>query len=544
MSLIIKSEPDVVELSSDEESIALLRNRLPNPRDRSSSPDTQCSICLDGLTNKCYTDSCWHLFCFECLKRWSISEPTCPLCKKRFDSIFHSFDDQGDHQIYEVPQPRYPTEPVLPRIILRPLDDLTDANRMNLYMDLIRRNERDNDMGHLANLYDPEYHDNGRFLGRFYDDVVTRDFADPARALIGIIGQATRVQVYLENAWAQPLPDLSGRFRQCSSAFFRNNPAQVHRLQPFILRDLNAIRESARLEGETINVRDNNVTTVTQLIMRTLTAYEIREGFMINSLRPFLSWRALHFCHELHNFANSPYDIVGYDRHVQFSLRSRTSHPLDIHPELSENALNLSSEFEPPPAILLENPNYRVIGETIVLDSDNEEPQLPILEVIVVSSSGDDSDVEILSHSFRPIESLNSASIDQPSTSTGIRDSLDRSNNRYNLRRRRLQSVQSRYPFRPRRMPIVDSSSSDEESINTTRSSETDRMKSRDINNKNKIKPKKRKIKKRKLNNDSRSEFRSINRNRSYSESSSSSGDTDIRPNNNFIHTDISDIVL
>jgi len=64
------------------------------------------------------------------------------------------------------------------------------------------------------------------------------------------------------------------------------------------------------------------------------------------------------------------------------------------------------------------------------LDSDNEEPQLPILEVIVVSSSGDDSDVEILSHSFRPIESLNSASIDQPSTSTGIRDSLDRPNNR------------------------------------------------------------------------------------------------------------------
>lgn len=110
--------------------------------------------------------------------------------------------------------------------------------------------------------------------------------------------------------------------------------------------------------------------------------------------------------------------------------------------------------------------------------------------------------------------------------------------NRYNLRRRRLQSVQSRYPFRTRRRPIVDSSSSDEESINTTRSSETDHMKSRDINNKNKRKSKKKKIKKRKFNNDPRSEFRSINRNRSYSESSSSSGETDIRPNNNFIHTD------
>lgn len=64
-------DSDVVELSSDEESITPQTNRLPNPRDRSSSPVTNCSICLDGLTNKCYTDSCLHLFCFECLKRWS-----------------------------------------------------------------------------------------------------------------------------------------------------------------------------------------------------------------------------------------------------------------------------------------------------------------------------------------------------------------------------------------------------------------------------------------------------------------------------------------
>jgi len=84
-------------------------------------------------------------------------------------------------------------------------------------------------------------------------------------------------------------------------------------------------------------MRDNNITTVTHLIMRTLTAYEIREGFMINTLRPFLQWRALHFCHELYNFANSPYDIVGYDRNVQFTLHSRTTPPPDLLPELREN---------------------------------------------------------------------------------------------------------------------------------------------------------------------------------------------------------------
>jgi len=36
-------------------------------------------------------------------------------------------------------------------------------------MDIVRRNERGNDMGHSTNLYDPNHHDNGRFLGRFYD---------------------------------------------------------------------------------------------------------------------------------------------------------------------------------------------------------------------------------------------------------------------------------------------------------------------------------------------------------------------------------------
>lgn len=71
--------------------------------------------------------------------------------------------------------------------------------------------------------------------------------------------------------------------------------------------------------------------------MRSVTAYEIRDGFMINTLRPFLNLRASHFCHELYNFANSPYDIVGYDRNVQFSHRSRTTPPPYRPHEIREN---------------------------------------------------------------------------------------------------------------------------------------------------------------------------------------------------------------
>lgn len=71
--------------------------------------------------------------------------------------------------------------------------------------------------------------------------------------------------------------------------------------------------------------------------------------------------------------------------------------------------------------------------ETIVLDSDDsvtevESRPYPGDIITIQSSSSDNSDVEILSPLFCPIDVSNSR--DQPSTSTGIRESLDRPNNR------------------------------------------------------------------------------------------------------------------
>jgi E3 ubiquitin-protein ligase Topors len=538
MSVIIKSEPisGVVELSSDDEetvsTLSTINNVISNtgPTERSSSPDTQCAICLDSLNNKCYTNSCWHLFCFECLQRWACSEPTCPLCKKSFTLIHHSFGDLGVHETYNVPESsRTPS----PRIYIRPMSEMSDdidrMFRMNLFLDIVRRNERM--MGTVRTVHDVDDVDsvdhNQNGMNPFVIDP-SENYPRPTLQR-PIIGQAIRIRVYLDDAWAAPLPDISGRFRDCSSAFYRDNPAQTYRLHAFILRDLVAVRESVRFEGQSMPVPVNTDVAVTNLIMRSLAAYEIRQLHLVNVLRPFLDMRAVHFCHELYNFANSPYDINGYDRNVQY-----TYPPHDI--ELTR------------PYYSFPLPPVHIIGETIVLDSDNEEVIRPhVMEVIEVSSSADDSDVEILSHSFRSIDPLNSASIDQPSTSTGIRDSLDRPNNRYNLRRRRIYSPtiddsssfpvygglsQMSFSSQVRRgRSILDSSSDDEESITATRGSQTAHLKSRNTNDKRKKKTKRNKKKKRKINtNDSRSEIRSTNRSRSYSGSSSSSGETDIRP--------------
>lgn len=82
-------------------------------------------------------------------------------------------------------------------------------------------------------------------------------------------------------------------------------------------------------------------------------------------------------------------------------------------------------------------PNAYANGETIILDSDSDNivesnSRLFGQEIIVLSSSTDnDSDVEILSTHFRTeFEAYDIATRDQPSTSTGIRDSLDRPSNR------------------------------------------------------------------------------------------------------------------
>lgn len=89
MSLFIKTEAyerasvepipviDLVDSSDDDENeIALVTSKrdeitqIKQPA-RPRTPDTHCSICLEELTNKCCSNSCWHWFCFECLKRWS-----------------------------------------------------------------------------------------------------------------------------------------------------------------------------------------------------------------------------------------------------------------------------------------------------------------------------------------------------------------------------------------------------------------------------------------------------------------------------------------
>ncbi|XP_001943770.2 E3 ubiquitin-protein ligase Topors-like [Acyrthosiphon pisum] len=456
MSINRKSKPnDVVESSSDdEETISTINTR---PTESSSTPDSQCSICLDELTNPCNTNSCLHLFCFECLLLWSNSAQICPLCRKTFNYIYHSFDDLGAHETYDVSihVPRLWDSPELSMDPTRFLLESMTGQDGILNADII---------GQILS-----YH----------------NISDTP-----LIGTEMRTYVYTNNAWADPLPDSTGRTLDSSPAYYRADPMQTSRLYIFILRDIIAVRESLRVGGQTMPLPNLTDVFMTNYIMQLLFTHEISQLHYLDVLRSILDLHAVQFFHELYNFASSPYDIREYDLNVTFTFRL-------YYRELTE----------PLPS------------ETSVLNSDNEEVQTPMI-ITNVSSSTNDSDV-IQSHSFRSIEPLISASIDQPSTSTGIQDCLNRPNNSF-------QSVDGgSFPYSShlkRRSSNQDSSSDNDDSIISTRGSKTAHIKSRDIK---KEKKKKRKLKKKINTNDSGSEIPSTNRNRSYSESSSTSGETD-----------------
>lgn len=52
-----------------------------------SSHKQECAICLDEIDDKAQIDGCTHNFCMDCIKLWSKTSNTCPMCKKAFSQI-------------------------------------------------------------------------------------------------------------------------------------------------------------------------------------------------------------------------------------------------------------------------------------------------------------------------------------------------------------------------------------------------------------------------------------------------------------------------
>lgn len=110
---------------------------------------------------------------------------------------------------------------------------------MNLFLDIVRRNERlMNNLNNSINdqdsiptpTVDPQLINLHPSIGNtLYNR--RREFCKLLFLIFNYIllniyifilaANAMRMRVYNDNLWADPLPDLSGRFRECSCIFYR-----------------------------------------------------------------------------------------------------------------------------------------------------------------------------------------------------------------------------------------------------------------------------------------------------------------------------------
>jgi len=71
-----------------------------------------CIVCYEILSysNKAVIKGCAHDFCLDCIKNWTLTSLSCPLCKQEFTTLQHTFTEDGNFQeeIISLPAPPPP----------------------------------------------------------------------------------------------------------------------------------------------------------------------------------------------------------------------------------------------------------------------------------------------------------------------------------------------------------------------------------------------------------------------------------------------------
>ncbi|XP_037945643.1 E3 ubiquitin-protein ligase Topors-like isoform X2 [Teleopsis dalmanni] len=286
---------------------------------RAASPPPNCAICLGRCKNKCFTDSCMHQFCFKCLCEWSKIKPECPLCKQAFKSIIHNVKSFDQFEEYHVPLAQMPGRgdvnynqlPYIVENVVVGDFEIVAANWGDSRLDTLMhthvfphfndRYPRTPGRRQLNSLVQTQYTHRGEVLNMYRQE-------NPD-GTSGTLSQLWRRYVYDRKLYALPVYDVTGRMRECNARFYRDNPAQLHRLMPWINRDIVCLLRNT----------DQNVTTVLESISETLTRFDIISVAFRRRVHSYLGEKTAHFIHELSTFARSPYDMIGYDRVVQYA---------------------------------------------------------------------------------------------------------------------------------------------------------------------------------------------------------------------------------
>ncbi|XP_077201383.1 E3 ubiquitin-protein ligase Topors isoform X2 [Paroedura picta] len=290
-------------------------NRQHRARSTDTSPDSKCPICLDRFENVAYLNRCHHRFCFRCVQEWSKNKAECPLCKQPFRSIIHSMRSDNDFQEYVVRPPengsfaspggrrfRYRTTltrqrlaPVFSRRYSPPRRTVSPPDNGILFEGLSsqpprrREAEMHRMMKRLSSLRQASME------GRSVRQIQEQEIINFRRAL------------YRSGIRVRNIED-GGRYRDISAEFFRRNPACLHRLVPWLKRELTVLFGA---HGSLVNI-------VQHIIMSNVSRYDLEGQAFAEDLQPFLLHRTEHFLHEFISFARCPFNIDAYDQHANY----------------------------------------------------------------------------------------------------------------------------------------------------------------------------------------------------------------------------------
>jgi len=259
-------------------------------RSNRESPELGCSICLGTVEDRAFTDACYHTFCFECLVEWSRVRAVCPLCKKPFHSIIHSFRSYDDYELYQVPT-SYMANYVN-------ISSLNNSEPLNLSR--IRR------FFNSGNPTLPPVNDADRLL-------------------------ALRRRVYthaeemqLRGLWSSDGVVVSPA-SHVSPAMFDCYPVMLERVRPWVLRDVAII------------IGTGDIQYVAGIVLDLLRRFPITSEDFYERLFPYLGLHTRRFLLELDSFARSPFDMTTYDARVVYSTGPNVEEPSHLRTEHVED---------------------------------------------------------------------------------------------------------------------------------------------------------------------------------------------------------------
>lgn len=259
-------------------------------KSNAGSPEGGCPICLGKLDNTSFTDSCFHQFCFTCLKEWTKVKPECPLCKQKYTSILFNVTSYEKYEQISVADIQSANQAENPHHRFRYRTTLTVERRLMLdFPDAARSH-----IEHDYTLMRPSRTTTTRTHWRRQRESATSDF---------------RRNVYMNGLRALEFRDQRMRERDITPEFFTRNPATLHRLVPWLNRELNALLN---------NDNNNRQQFLMDFILGLIKTYPISSEEFYNHIYPYLGRRTRQFMHEFETFAKSPYNISAYDQNIVY----------------------------------------------------------------------------------------------------------------------------------------------------------------------------------------------------------------------------------